>query len=614
MEAHGARVRPQRHGLAGIVVFLALALASSLMADPLIDANFSKGDLPGLGWVAEGKWDVFTYPGDKNNPGAVARFSANAPEGKLTKTFGPIKNPGSLRVSLDIGWGWGARDHTQGAGFMLLNEEGDGYVFLTQRANAPWAVQWARVTGGKTPKDKNWAPAALDTTQGAIRDGGGMQHLEVTRNADGEWAISSKSWNKDAGGAVKFTDAGVTRFSKLILVGQPNTDELAYNKVVLEATPGSEYPRNLISVISPAYGAEVKGDTQIKFAAPGFAELTVKCWKQGNGFGADAVVGQVKLDEQGQGGIVFPAKQYPHGPITVRISAENQKKKDNCYLQLYNRDGVAWNQGLPAAPPAAAGMKLVFADDFDKAPSIGDGPASTYYDHKPPHGAQDFSTIPFTSFEKPNNPFSQVDSYLRIRASAKQHSAGLISSLKQDGTGITASVPCYFECRFLGPNAIGSWPAFWLLSTEQPDDKGVDELDIIEAYGGEGPKEPNAGDGYMITPHAWGQGAAGKSLEDAAFKAMKNPAHMKKYGIPSSWYEAFHTYGCKVTETDTIYYCDNIEVGRHATMPISKKAKFYFLINLATGGGWPVDLSRYDGQVDMYVDFVRVYSGAADNR
>jgi len=58
-----------------------------------------------------------------------------------------------------------------------------------------------------------------------------------------------------------------------------------------------------------------------------------------------------------------------------------------------------------------------------------------------------------------------------------------------------------------------------------------------------------------------------------------------------------------------IYYCDNIEVGRHPTLPLSKKQPFFFLINLATGGGWPVDLSRYNGVADMYVDYVRVYQG-----
>ena len=139
------------------------------------------------------------------------------------------------------------------------------------------------------------------------------------------------------------------------------------------------------------------------------------------------------------------------------------------------------------------------------------------------------------------------------------------------------------------------------------DKTPVDELDIIEAYGGEGPHEPNADDTYMIAPHAWNQGEEGKRLENEAFKDIKNPARMRKLGVPSTWFEAFHTYGCKITVTDTIYYCDDIEVGRHKTLPVSKQYPIFFMINLATGGGWPVDLSRYDGLADMYVDYVRVY-------
>ncbi len=53
--------------------------------------------------------------------------------------------------------------------------------------------------------------------------------------------------------------------------------------------------------------------------------------------------------------------------------------------------------------------------------------------------------------------------------------------------------------------------------------------------------------------------------------------------------------------------CDNIEVGGHVTLPLSKKMPIFFPMNLATGGGWPVDLSRYNGVADMYVDYVRVY-------
>jgi beta-glucanase (GH16 family) len=148
--------------------------------------------------------------------------------------------------------------------------------------------------------------------------------------------------------------------------------------------------------------------------------------------------------------------------------------------------------------------------------------------------------------------------------------------MKNDASGLTAKAPCYFERRFLGPNASGTWPAFWLLTDYMTDHvKGIkvpcDELDIIDG--------------------------------------LQNPIGMRKFGILSTWFETFHTYGCKITETDTIYFCDNIEVGRHATLPLSRQKPFFLLINLATGGGWPVDLSRYNGVADMYVDYVRVYQG-----
>ena len=118
--------------------------------------------------------------------------------------------------------------------------------------------------------------------------------------------------------------------------------------------------------------------------------------------------------------------QYPHGPITVRITGENGTVKDNCYLQLYNKGGVSWNEGMPKdRPPAARGMKLVFADDFSGPLSISStDPKATYYDHKPPNGYQDFSVHTFSGHDSPKNPFAQVDSYLRIRASDKTHSSG----------------------------------------------------------------------------------------------------------------------------------------------------------------------------------------------
>ncbi len=425
--------------------------------------------------------------------------------------------------------------------------------------------------------------------------------------------VPHETWGGDKNGKIDYPLSKITiEFST---PGKAAEGDVYFDAVSVdsgksvEETLGSQ-----IAVVSPDYCSDVQGDTPVTLAAPGFKSLTVKCWKQGGQFGSSSTVATVDLDAKGSGRFVFPANAYPHGPVTVTISGQNGNLKDNCYLQLYNKGGVSWNEGMPKdPPPAAKGMAVVFADDFKGPLSIGDNAKFTYYDHKPPHGWQDFSAHTFTSHDSPKNPFSQVDTYLRIRANDKTHASGIICSMRNDATGVTAKAPCYFECRFIGPNAVGTWPAFWLLTDYMTDQvKGInspcDELDIIEAYGGEGPGSPNSFDLYQITPHRWAQGKEGEAMQNKAYKELHNPASMHKFGIPSTWYEAFHTYGCKITESDTIYYCDNIEMGRHATFPLSKQKPHFFLINLATGGGWPVDLSRY-GKVDMYVDYVRVYQG-----
>ena len=388
------------------------------------------------------------------------------------------------------------------------------------------------------------------------------------------------------------------------------------------------YQPGRVSVVSPAYGAEIQGKTTIALMAPGMTSATVTCWKQGPDHGSDATVTKFDFDAQGKGSFEFPADEFPHGPLTVMITSGIGDQKDTCCLQLFNNGGVKWKEGLPKDPPAAAGMTLIFADDFDKPLSISSTDTKAqYYDHKPPNGSQDFSSLRFTGFNDPGNPFLQVGTYLRIRSDESKGSAGLISSMRNDGTGVTATAPFYMECRMNGANAPGTWPAFWLLSDYMTEwvktkkDVPCDELDVIEAYGGEAKGSPNAIDKYCVTPHAWGQGDPGKKAEDAALKQIRagkgsaamdwapQVVSMKNVGIPSTWYQTMHTYAVKVTVDDTIYYCDDIEIGRHKTMEISKKTPFFFLINNATGGGWPVDLSRYDGIADMYVDYVRVYSG-----
>jgi hypothetical protein len=387
---------------------------------------------------------------------------------------------------------------------------------------------------------------------------------------------------------------------------------VAYGMCLEPVMATSIYQPNAVSVTSPPNCSDISGNTLLSIHAPGMTSVNVRCWKQGPGLGADSLVGTITPDENGNGSLIFPGNDYPHGPITVRFNGENAQFHSNYYLQLYNKSGVSWKEGIPPTPPPAAdGLSLVFADDFNKPLSISENdPKAVYYDHKP--GGGDFGLFHFANYDSPNNPFTQIDTYLRIRANAKTQRDGLLSSIKKDGTGFEVSAPCYFECRLIAPSAPGTWPAFWLMTNYIEANPGrgaggpADELDVIEAYGGEGPHNPNSKGEYRVTTHFWNQGVLARFWRHASLAVP-----LRKIGGGSSWWETFHTYGCKITDTDTIYYCDDIEVARDPTGYVSKSQPLFFMINLAIGGnGWPMDLSHCGGVADMYIDYIRVYGAA----
>jgi len=390
-------------------------------------------------------------------------------------------------------------------------------------------------------------------------------------------------------------------------------------------TIGSDWVQSIV-IKSPGLRSEVQGDVKVEFQAPGMTAARALCWQQPtkdnpNPKGHDTVIGsELQLDPQGNGSFVFPADQYPNGPVTVRILANNadSSQKDIEELQLFNKGGVVWNQGIPKSdPPAAKGMKLAFSDDFDsddlsisatgKGP---DGKPTRYSAHTPWHG--DFSGWQFANPDGPLNPFSREGTFLRIHASKQpdgKSSSGLISSVGDDGDGFTAHAPCYFECRFIAQSAPGTWPAFWTNTnrgTQTPKNAPGDELDIIEGYGGVGQGNPNH-PGYSVTSHFWNQkGPDGKGL-----KPIGKRIDMLTIGDDSYWSTTFHTYAVQITKTDTIYYLDDIEVFRHPSGEISKTEPAGFLINYAIGGisGWKINLDREGNASDMWVDYVRVYQG-----
>ena len=353
--------------------------------------------------------------------------------------------------------------------------------------------------------------------------------------------------------------------------------------------------------------------------------------------GHDAVLADLSLDGDGTGSFVFPADDFPHGPTTIRIQVVGDgDRKDVFELQLFNEGGVAWREGLPDTdPPGAAGMRLVFADDFDGPLSISSsGYNARYAAHKT--GGGDFSGWPFSDPAGENNPFGQKGTWLRIHASKPAGTSGrtgILSSIRPDGSGVFAYVPSYFECRFVAHSAPGTWPAFWTLTrgtrgmdTSDPDyatfaAMGTDELDAVECYGGYGPGNPNHGGRYGVTTHLWSQQPpdwARETLDGGSpnpgYKPLSTWLDTRCYGSGAEWSWTVHDYGVAVTETDIVYYLDGVEVHRHPTGPVSLAQPAWFLIDYAIGGisGWPVDLERYGNESDMWVDWVRVYSGKRD--
>lgn len=366
--------------------------------------------------------------------------------------------------------------------------------------------------------------------------------------------------------------------------------------------------RGLIALLYPAPLTEVGVETpylDIGLRVAEAVSVTVRCVNWDGSAYVDQTVATLTPAPDEETVISFPIHKLPHGPLTVRIYAgDTDAPLDICNLQLYNHGGIGHKEGIAAfdTPVGAQGMSPVFADDFDQMPDISATRTdATYYAHKP--GGGDFSQLPFSDPESSRNPFFHTDTYFRIHADWRTKGAGLISSVMADGTGFEAKAPCYFECRFLAPNAIGSWPAFWLLTNHVKRGQAVpvDELDTIEAYGLEDLDHQNR-IGYYVTSHRWNQGK--QETTDPA-----NFIDMRKIGNGLLWDACFHTYGTRITSEETTYYCDDIPVYRHPTQPISKEYPFYFMLNLAIGGnGWPVDLSRYQ-TVALFADFIRVYAG-----
>lgn len=294
----------------------------------------------------------------------------------------------------------------------------------------------------------------------------------------------------------------------------------------------------------------------------------------------------------------------PSGPFTVRlIAAAAGRPSREAFLQL-DKVGAAAVFHEPILSVPARGRSLVYADEFTQPLSISHtGAGATYAASKPSaSGVQDFGDAIFAdpalnlgNFAVTNNQYLRISVQPRPQDFAdpgnygRQYVGGLLSSARPGGSGFSAQYG-YFEARMLAPEAPGTWPAFWTLSN--PDlatpEKTVAEIDAVELYG----HNPMAS---CESTHQFSGGKDGGV-------ARCTGARWNSIAEATRW----HTYGVSIGPTGIAFFIDNKLV---ATAPQVNGGSdpMFFLVDLALGGGWPVNLASLRGHANLYVDYVRVY-------
>jgi hypothetical protein len=360
------------------------------------------------------------------------------------------------------------------------------------------------------------------------------------------------------------------------------------------ATPTSA-PASGIVVACPQAGAAVDGAADLRVAAaPGYTAVTATVWP-GDPELAAGTPTQVTPDPSGMAVMPISVADQPPGPLTVMVQATGQGLPTiNVYLPLYRRGALPDDT---SASQIGRGRTLVYAEEFDRPLSLsrtGDG--ADYATGKPTGGgAEDFGDAVFAGAATTD----VVDGrYLRIAIApgandpqgwGRTHLGGLLASARTGGSGFSAQYG-YFESRMLAPVAPGTWPAFWMLPADglvTPTKSGA-EIDAVERYGA----HPQS------ACHSTHQYDNGKGVDGVARCGQRFPTDRTAL--------AWHTYGVSITPAENVFFIDGNVV---ATAPqvAGGGAPMFFLVDLALGGGWPVDLKALQERTVLYVDYVRVY-------
>jgi beta-glucanase (GH16 family) len=271
-----------------------------------------------------------------------------------------------------------------------------------------------------------------------------------------------------------------------------------------------------------------------------------------------------------------------------------------CYDQRHNMRlrtvcisiAIILSNSAQAAPPP--GYKLVFAEEFSEALSVSNwgSPKAKWMAHTPYAG--DFGDAYFTGPNEPNtpSPFSVSNGILTITAYQDQKNknhwrSGLLSSVDTRGNGFSVALG-YFECSMKLPSGAGVWPAFWLAGLNGVDrhrTTNAAEIDVLEEYG------VDSTIAHQVI-HVW-KPSGGQSYSTGKANTLQ--------GMTTD----FHVYGCLIAKDFIHFYFDGLQIWQTPTPPEALEP-LYVMVNLALGGGWPIDRTPNPSHLDIH--YIRVYA------
>jgi len=362
--------------------------------------------------------------------------------------------------------------------------------------------------------------------------------------------------------------------------------------------------------VCPAVGSTMAATASVVVSGPVGATLRASAWVPSGPTdtdGAIATVATAVVDSTGRAALTFDASRLEHGPFAIRVTVDGSSPVGDglLYVQLNNSSGVA----VSSSGYAPAGMTLVWSDDFTSgvAASV-KGLGTVYGTLQPQPGkAGQFGEAIFADPAKGAGTIGTLDSSsLRIRVMpftgtdstgwGRTMQSGMLSSGHWDGSGTLAQYG-YFEIRALGAPGRGSWPAFWMMNGDVAAGRGAtsSEVDAQELYG----HEPIFG---CQTVH----------LYQTAANTQTSKANCAKFGTGDGWSTddwalRWHSYGVLISPNVSSYYIDGKLVSKRTEIATSDQP-YFFMLDEALGGGYPIQLQQTGGISDLYVDWVKVSS------